>query len=114
MIADKTGNRTVQAVSFFSPFCPWATSFEIRADDCNEFLRALALSGCGFGGEDVMANMSFHDLVHEPVHGAARRCNQPKNFGAVLVESECLLNRLDLTLDSMDARQELPFGFRGM
>jgi hypothetical protein len=74
----------------------------------------IALSGCGFGGEDVVANMSFHDLVHEPVHCAARRCKQLKNFGAVLIQAECLLNRLDLTLDSMDARQEFPFGLRGM
>jgi hypothetical protein len=31
-----------------------------------------------------------------------------------LIQAECLLNRLDLTLDSMDARQEFPFGLRGM
>jgi hypothetical protein len=42
------------------------TSFEVRADDRNEFLRALALSGCGFGGEDVVANMSFRDPFMSP------------------------------------------------
>jgi hypothetical protein len=88
--------------------------FEIGADDCNEFLCALALSGRRFGGEDVVANMSFHHLVHEPIHGAARRSNQLKNFGAVPVQSERLLNGLDLSLDSMDPCQELPFGFGGM
>jgi hypothetical protein len=58
--------------------------------------------------------MSLYDFVHEPVHSATRRCNQLKNFGAVLVHSERFLNRLDLSLDSMDPSQELPFGFSGM
>ncbi len=62
----------------------------------------------------MVANMSFyhpHSLLRSSLPEwmqsiAVLRC--------ILIHAERLLNRLDLSLDSMDSSQEPPFGFGGM
>src|SRR5262245_65939060 len=57
--------------------------------------------------KDVEANVVFHHLRHEAVHGAAGRGDELQNLGALDLPLKRPLDRLDLAAQAADAIEQL-------
>ena len=57
----------------------------------------------------MVADVSFHDLRHEAIHRAARRCNEPQDIAALMLPRERALECFELASDATRAVQEFLF-----
>jgi len=57
--------------------------------------------------KDVGADVVFHHLRHEAIHGAARRGNELQHLGALDLSLESALDRFNLAAQAAHAIEEL-------
>jgi hypothetical protein len=90
--------------------------FEIAAQDLNQFVGGFGFGGIGFriGAQDVTFDFALDDFRHETVDRAATGGHLLQNCSAVPVLLDGVLDALQLSLNAVDARNQLFFSAGNM
>jgi hypothetical protein len=95
---------------------PWARLLEIRSDDPEELLGSLGIQCVGvlLGVYKMRSDVLLNHFRHESSDGAAHAGDQMHDLFATGFILERTLDRLHLTADTADPRQESLFFMNGM
>ena len=96
------------------PVSGWFWLFEVATQHLNEFICGSSFRRVSFGiwTQNVVLDLAFDYFSHQTVDGATTCCHLLQNRGAVKIFLDGAFDSVELSLDSIDACNELSLSGR--